>query len=188
VPRWRKRPPGRRSRTSSGSIGRPPGREEGAIATQVRRPDLGCGNKKREGAVGIDFNRRTAADIVHDLNEFPYPLEDASFDEVYLDNALEHLEDVIRVMEEVHRILVPGGLVKVIVPYFRSTWAFVDPTHRHFFTVQSFAYFDPDHLICQRYDYLLARFKTERIVFNETLENGWFKKCVLAVANRWPWG
>jgi SAM-dependent methyltransferase len=148
--------------------------------------DLGCGNKKRPGAVGVDFNSRTQADIVHNLNSFPYPLDGESFDEVYLDNCLEHLDDVMRVMEEVHRVCKPGGLVKVIVPYFRSTWAFVDPTHRHFFTVHAFAYFDPDDEICKRYDYTLARFKIERVVFNETLKNRWSKRMMLKLANRWP--
>ena len=47
---------------------------------------LGCGNKKREGAVGVDFNDRTKADVIHDLNIFPYPFEEASFDVIYLDN------------------------------------------------------------------------------------------------------
>jgi len=153
----------------------------------VKILDLGCGNKKREGAVGIDFNGRTAADIIHDLNVFPYPLEDSSFDEIYLDNTLEHLNDVIRVMEEVYRICKPGGLVKIIVPYFRSTWAFIDPTHKHFFTVNSFAYFDPANAICTRYDYSLARFKPEEVVFNETQINRWTKKIALKFANRWPW-
>jgi len=150
--------------------------------------DLGCGNKKRKGAVGIDFNSRTAADVIHDLNAFPYPLDDSSFDEIYLDNALEHLDDVMRVMEEVHRICKPGGLVKVIVPYFRSIWASIDPTHKHSFTVDSFAYFDPDHITCIRYDYSLARFKLEKVVFNETLSNSWTKKLFLPIANRWPRG
>jgi SAM-dependent methyltransferase len=149
--------------------------------------DLGCGNKKRPGTVGVDFNDRTAADVIHDLNVFPYPFEDASVDHVYLDNTLEHLDDVLRVMEEVHRIVKPGGTVKVIVPYFRSLWAFIDPTHRHFFTVSSFAFYDPDHVICQRYDYTLARFKTEKIVFNETLQSSLFKRLMMAIANRWPW-
>ena len=38
--------------------------------------DLGCGNKKRDGTIGVDFNSRTKADIIHDLNIFPYPFED----------------------------------------------------------------------------------------------------------------
>jgi len=149
--------------------------------------DLGCGNKKREGATGVDYNDRTAADIVHNLNEFPYPFEDNSIDKIYLDNTLEHLDDVMAVMEEVYRICKPGAKVKVIVPYFRSLWAFTDPTHLHYFTVNSFSYFDPEHIICKRYDYTLARFKTNKIIFNETLKDGKFKNIVKKLANRWPW-
>lgn len=154
---------------------------------QLKVLDLGCGNRKRPGAIGVDFNNRTAADVIHDLNSFPYPFDDSSFDEIYLDNTLECLDDVIRVMEEVYRICKPGGLVKVIVPYFRSPYAFIDPLHKHFFTVSSFSYFDPEHIYCSRYDYSFARFKPEKIVFNETLVNRWTKKIVLLLANRLPW-
>jgi predicted SAM-dependent methyltransferase len=148
--------------------------------------DLGCGKKKRPGVIGVDHNSRTGPDIVHDLNSFPYPFETCSVDQVFLDNTLEHLNDAIRVMEEVHRICKPGATVKVIVPYFRSLYAFIDPTHRHFFTVDSFAYYDPDHEICRRYDYSLARFKLEKIVFHEGWTNSWFRGLVVRVANRWP--
>ena len=148
--------------------------------------DLGCGKKKRAGSIGVDWSDRHGPDVVHDLNVFPYPFENSVFDEIYIDNTLEHLDDLIRVMEEIYRLCKPGGLVKVIVPYFRSVWACVDPTHKHFFTVNSLAYFDPDHIICQRYDYSSARFKQENIVFNETLQNRWTKKIVLKFANRWP--
>ena len=99
--------------------------------------DLGCGKKKRDGAIGVDWSDRHDADVIHDLNEFPYPFENSMFDEIYIDNTLEHLDDVMRVMEEIYRICKPGGLVKVIVPYFRSVWASIDPTHKTFFTVSS---------------------------------------------------
>lgn len=148
--------------------------------------DLGCGKKKRPGAIGVDYSDRHDADIIHNLNVFPYPLMDDEFDEIYLDNVLEHLDDPMRVMEEVRRISKSGGQVKVIVPYFRSVWAFIDPTHQHFFTVDSFAYYDPDHIICQRYDYVKTRFKVERVVFNETLPSGWAKRMVIKLANKWP--
>lgn len=154
--------------------------------SSLRKLDLGCGNRKREGATGVDFNDRTQADIVHNLNVFPYPFDEGSFDEIYLDNTLEHLDEPLHVMEEVYRLCRPGGLVKVIVPYFRSPWAYHDPTHTHFFTVHSFAYYDPDHIVCQRYDYTLARFKVEKIRFNETYVNRWTKRLALALAHRWP--
>lgn len=145
--------------------------------------DVGCGNKKRTGAVGIDINPETDADIVHDLNAFPYPFDDASFDEIYVDNVIEHLEDVLAVVEELHRISRPGALVKVIVPYFRSRWAWIDPTHRHAFGVESFSYFDPAHVHSRLYNYSHARFTVERVVFNETIPG---KRFMRALGNRWP--
>ena len=68
----------------------------------------------------------------------------------------------------------------------RSVWALIDPTHQHFFSVDSFAYYDPSHIICQRYDYVNTRFSVEKVVFNETLVNRWFKKLIIKIANRWP--
>ena len=32
--------------------------------------DLGCGKKKRPGAIGVDFSDRHTADDIHDLNNF----------------------------------------------------------------------------------------------------------------------
>ena len=79
---------------------------------------------------------------MHDLNVFPYPFNDNSAEEIILDNVLEHLEDVIAVMEEVYRLAKPEALIRIKVPYFKSNSAFTDPTHRHFFTETSFKYFE----------------------------------------------
>lgn len=42
--------------------------------------DLGCGKKKRPGSIGVDFSDRHHADVIHDLNVFPYPFENDSID------------------------------------------------------------------------------------------------------------
>jgi SAM-dependent methyltransferase len=148
--------------------------------------DLGCGRKKRPGSIGVDHTDKLSADVLHDLNVFPYPFESDAADEVYMDNVLEHLDEPMRVMEEVYRIVRPGGTVKVIVPYFRSKWAFIDPTHRHYFTVDSFAYYDPRNEICIRYAYTDARFLVEKVIFNETLKNSPMKQLLMKLANRYP--
>ncbi|MBD3307171.1 methyltransferase domain-containing protein [candidate division KSB3 bacterium] len=117
--------------------------------------DLGCGKQKLAGAIGIDRNPDTDADILHDLTQFPYPFADDAFDEVYCDSILEHLEPFFEVMEEIHRITVNGGIVRVKVPYYTSFDAFTDPTHTHFFTSRSFDYFREEY----RYHYYTtARF------------------------------
>jgi predicted SAM-dependent methyltransferase len=80
--------------------------------------DLGCGKKKRPVAIGVDYSDRHNADVIHDLNVSPYPFKSNTIDQVYLDNVLEHLYKPMQVMEEIHRITKPGGIAKVIVPYF----------------------------------------------------------------------
>ena len=97
--------------------------------------DLGCGSAKTPGAVGIDVSPDTDADIVHDLDQFPYPLEDAGFDHVLMQDVLEHLNNPIRVMEELHRVLRPGGRLQLRTPHFSSALAYSDPTHKHYFSV-----------------------------------------------------
>ena len=148
--------------------------------------DLGCGNKKRIGTIGVDYNSRVDGDINHDLNIFPYPFDAETIDRVYIDNCLEHLDSPMKVMEEIHRILKHGGEVKVIVPYFRSPSAFHDPTHKTFYTIESFSYYDPEHPICKRYDYTKAHFEVKKIVFHEHLKNGFVKGMMVSMANKWP--
>lgn len=146
--------------------------------------DLGCGNKKREGTIGVDFNTRLDGDVNHDLNQFPYPFESETVDKIYIDNCLEHLDEPLKVMEEIHRILKFDGEVEVIVPYFRSPGAFIDPTHTHFFTVNSFAYFDPKTEIYKRYGYTESKFSVLKIIFHENLVNGALKKLFVNFANK----
>ncbi len=107
--------------------------------------DIGCGRNKRAGAIGMDKNSNTDADVIHDSNQFPYPFDDNRFDLIVCDSVLEHLDDLFRVMEEIHRIIVPNGIVDIKVPYYTSFDAFTDPTHRHFFTSRSFDYFREDY-------------------------------------------
>jgi len=152
----------------------------------TRIVDLGCGTKKRPGAIGVDSNPDSNPDVLHDLDTFPYPFDDSSFDEIYLDNVLEHLTDVIATMEEIHRIGAPGALVRIDVPYFRSRWAAIDPTHKHAFTVESFAYFDPSHAFFDQYRYSGAAFRLESLSFNERFPVRGLRARVASFANKRP--
>jgi len=156
----------------------------------TRALELGCGNRKRPGVIGVDINPNTNADIIHDLNVFPYPFEDSSFEEIYADNTLEHLDNIIKVMEEIYRISKAGALIQIIVPYFRSKWAYIDPTHRHFFTIDTFTYFDPEHVHNRLYNYSNAKFRTDHICFNENISYKGFPKYYYGLlkfmAAKWP--
>ncbi len=131
----------------------------------MRILDLGCGQKKFPGAIGADLNRRSHADVICNLAGFPYPFRPNSFDHIVCDNVVEHLEEVVAAMQEIHRILKPGGDVLILSPHFSSDDSYADVTHRHSFSIRAF-----DEFLAQVsvFDYYVA-FKFEplerKIVF-----------------------
>lgn len=111
---------------------------------QLRMLDIGCGGAKLPGYIGMDSFASPQVDVVHDFDMFPYPFEDSSFDEVKMYNALEHVADFIATVCEVHRILRPGGMFKVLCPHYSGPDAYRDPTHRTFFAYTTFDRFTGD--------------------------------------------
>ena len=124
--------------------------------------DLGCGSKKYPGAVGVDLSADTDADIVHDLDVVPYPLEEGSFDQILLQDVIEHVRDPYEVMREVHRIGRPGARVHLRTPHFSSVLAYSDPTHRHAFSAAAIrALAEPGFA-----HYTAARFRVVRVTLD----------------------
>lgn len=106
----------------------------------MEKLNLGCGKDIRQGWLNLDCVPLPGVDIVHNLEEVPFPFNNDSLDEVMCNDVLEHL-DYILVLREIHRILKPGGKVTIKVPHFTSSDAFSDPTHKKYFTVHTFEYF-----------------------------------------------
>lgn len=123
------------------------GMDESDISTMdtSKTLHLGCGSKKCPGALGIDLDSRSKADIIHDLNEFPWPLESDSFDRVICEHVLEHLSDLVRTMAEIYRVCAEGAVVEIVSPHFSCVNSWDDPTHKHHFTLATFDYFHREH-------------------------------------------
>lgn len=102
--------------------------------------DIGCGRNKLPGATGLDQNAYAGVDIVSDLESL-LPVGNEEFDLVFANQVLEHVRDLTQLLVEVHRILKPGGQLLAHVPYFRSSWAHIDPTHLRSFTLDSLDYY-----------------------------------------------
>lgn len=111
------------------------------LAAGKRVLDVGCGRNKFPGADGIDFAANSDADVRHDLNTFPYPLADSRYDVVLLRNVIEHLRDVVGLMEEVHRVGRPNADVVITTPHFSSVYSYQDPTHIRHLSLESMDYF-----------------------------------------------
>jgi SAM-dependent methyltransferase len=92
--------------------------------------DVGCGRNKIPGAIGIDLIPGTAADVRCDINRIPYPFRDRSFDGLHAVHVIEHVADVLRTIEEFHRLVRPGGRIRIVTPHHTDFSSFCDPTHR----------------------------------------------------------
>jgi SAM-dependent methyltransferase len=129
----------------------------------MKKLHLGCGHDIKAGWVNHDLSPLPGVDIVHDLNRFPWPFQDAEFSEVWMKDVLEHLPDTIAVMEELYRITAPGAKVYIAVPYWNSFESITDPTHKRSFNELTFEFFDPTKRRCQnRPYYSKARFVIRR--------------------------
>jgi SAM-dependent methyltransferase len=95
-----------------------------------RNYDIGCGPGKVPGV-----------DIIHDLNISPWPIEKESSNLVIASHVIEHVDNVIAFMSEVHRVLKKGGKAVIRYPHFSQRHTFRDPTHKRFMTLESLDFF-----------------------------------------------
>ena len=143
-----------------------------ADSSQPRRirVDLGCGNRKIKGTLGVDTVRVPGVDVVADLNS-GLPFRESSVDAIYSYHILEHMDDFLATMNEIWRVCRPGALVYIKVPHAASsfvTWK--DPTHRRGLSIATFAYFDDTYFDGAAFAYYSkARFRIERAKLNFTL-------------------
>jgi len=104
--------------------------------------DVGCGNRKVPGAIGIDIANIPGVDIVQDLNELPWgDFNNETFDIIFMNDILEHLNDPIEVLKESHRLLKPNGKLYIRIVYWNHKYSYSDPTHKHAFSEITFKFF-----------------------------------------------
>lgn len=106
-----------------------------------RKLNVGAGEFPKEGFVNIDYYSLAKPDVVHNLNEFPYPFVNDYFQVIEADHVLEHLEDPFKVMSEFHRICASDGTIRIRVPHFSRGFTHAD--HRRGFDVTFPYYFNP---------------------------------------------
>jgi len=105
-------------------------REE-PVTTCVKKLNLGCGSKIIDGYLNVD--RSAPADLVHDLESFPWPWPDNSIEEIRLVHVLEHLgKDTAtfkNLVQEIYRVACNNAKIQIIVPHPRHDSYLADPTH-----------------------------------------------------------
>lgn len=123
--------------------------------------DLGCGPVprnpyQRDQLFGVDLSGSTDGGPIRRANLVmqPIPFADNSFESVSAYDFVEHVPRVmptadgqgtrfpfIELMNEVWRVLKPGGMLYAVTPVYPSKAAFQDPTHVNIMTVDTHIYF-----------------------------------------------
>ena len=140
------------------------------VKLPVKKLDLGCGLEKVDGADGLDMIDLPGLKYKHDMNRFPYPIKPNTYDEIHCYHILEHVDDVIRVMEEVYRIGKHNAKIYIRSPHASCSkvlWA--DPTHKRAFSTRTFIeYFSSGG----RWSYYTkANFHLENMKINYTFDS-----------------
>ncbi|MEK6844141.1 MAG: methyltransferase domain-containing protein [Nanoarchaeota archaeon] len=107
----------------------------------MKRLNLGCGDDIKKGFVNMDFIKQQGVDVVHDINKFPWPFKNNTFDEIYASHVLEHIEDLTKTMKEIHRICKNKAKIIIRGPHFSCGVSYRDPTHKRMFSYFTFEYF-----------------------------------------------
>jgi SAM-dependent methyltransferase len=108
------------------------------------RLDLGCGNAKREGFLGLDNFPGEQVDHVLDLTVDRFPFPDDSVDEVFSAHFLEHIEEPNHVFAEIGRVCRDGARIEFWTPYAWTNEAFLYG-HLHGITEEMWSHLAVSH-------------------------------------------
>lgn len=139
---------------------------------QARKLNLGSGSDIKQGWINLNIVQLPGVDAVHNIEDLPLPFADNSFDEILAQDILEHV-DYIPVLKDLHRILAPGGRLRIRVPHYTSRNNYTDPTHKKRFSVSTFDYFAKGTYIWEHrrnefyVDFVFERIENLRLNFDK---------------------
>lgn len=107
--------------------------------------NIGAGNDIQKSDehttwLNLDKCQEPGIDVIRDIEKQCLPFGDSTVDHIHCGDVLEHIHDLVFVMNELWRILKPGGRLHISTPYGEVGWQ--HPTHVRIFFPQSWAYFD----------------------------------------------
>jgi predicted SAM-dependent methyltransferase len=140
--------------------------------------ELGCGQKKKPGRIGVDKLDLPNVDIVADLEQGLPFLPDNSVDQIHCRSVFAHIENFENLMREIIRVLKKNGTAYIFVPHFSNPYFYSDYTHKRFFGLYTFYYFvDAEHQMRRKvpnfYTDVRINIISQRLVFKSPF---WFSR------------
>jgi len=108
----------------------------------MKKLNVACGRDIKEGYINLDFVDALGVDIVHNLEKFPYPFKENTFDFIYAQQIIEHLNDPEGFIRELWRISKPGAKIFIGTVHFSSPIVWGDITHKRPYQSDTLNYFN----------------------------------------------
>ena len=124
--------------------------------------DLGAAHRKPPGYLGVDQHSGDGVDIVATLPE-PLDLPDNAVGVIRAVDFLEHVPAKVPLINELYRLLAPGGMLLTLTPSSDGRGAYQDPTHIAYYNENSFWYYTDDQYRAFVPE-IRARFQRSRLV------------------------
>ena len=102
--------------------------------------NCGCGDNKKDGWINLDLPVNPKADIHCNLEEAKLPFDNDSMNMIEAHHVIEHIHNLIPLLNEFHRILKPMGILHLMVPEFPCEAAVADLTHVRYFVPATFTH------------------------------------------------
>jgi len=123
--------------------------------------NLGCGDnpitETTETVWNVDYRETPIVDEILDITDIPWRFPGGEFSSIYALDVIEHVQDVVAIIDECWRVLEDNGNLYIQTVHWRSSDAYTDITHHHAFTEMSMNYFDPRTMHGQKYSYYTQR-------------------------------
>jgi len=115
------------------------------LAQPARLLDAGCGTGRNvqefaplgevvgiePSPAAVEFCHRRGLANVQKATIERLPFDAASFDAAFVFDVLEHVDDDITALRELHRVAKPGAWLVATVPAYRWLWSQHDESHHH---------------------------------------------------------
>ena len=145
--------------------------------------NLGGGERPLPGYYHLDLVDLPGVDVQADLNEPLEALPTGSVAAIHCRHLLEHIDLLMPLLDELHRVVRPGGTIDIRVPHFSNPYGYSDTTHVRFFGLYTFFYFaDPANQPSRKVPsfYSKSRFQVKSVHIR-LMHETWFDKVVRAV-------
>jgi len=142
--------------------------------------NLGCDDKILKGFVNVDISKSPGVDKIYNLNKLPLPWKDSSIDFILCSHLLEHLDNPLDFILELHRISKPNALIDLRVPHFSLFLTYADLTHKK----PGFSYFAIDDKLGNKQ--IHGKFKISKKLNFTRVNYTWMNSIFNPIINLFP--